>query len=109
MPIQTTPKHGETMYNGHKNWNHWNVSLWLFNDERRYNILRQVIENETLEESARILSHIMKGFVFANINGRLVTCTPGLDLEGTEIEAKTTPDGAPWSKTAIRAALVGVR
>jgi len=20
-------------YNGHKNWNHWNVSLWLLNDE----------------------------------------------------------------------------
>jgi len=24
------------MYNGHKNWNHWNVSLWLNNDERKY-------------------------------------------------------------------------
>ena len=23
-------------YNGHKNWNHWNVSLWLYNDEAMY-------------------------------------------------------------------------
>ena len=97
------------MYNGHKNYNHWNASLWLFNDERRYKIVRQVIEKETLDESARILSHIMKGYVFANIEGRLVTCTPGLDLWGNERKAETTPDGAPWSKTAIRAALVGIR
>jgi hypothetical protein len=24
------------MYNGHKNWAHWNVSLWVNNDEGLY-------------------------------------------------------------------------
>ena len=97
------------MYNGHKNWNHWNVSLWLFNDERRYKIMRQVIEKETLDDSARILAHIMKGYYCSVKNGRYIPFNPGLDQYGNEIEAETTPDGAPWSKTAIRAALVGVR
>jgi hypothetical protein len=30
-----------TTYNGHKNWNHWNVSLWINNDEGLYNMARQ--------------------------------------------------------------------
>ena len=97
------------MYNGHKNWNHWNVSLWLFNDELNYQYVKKVIKKETLDESARILAHIMKGYLYSLKNGRFVTFQPGLDLEGNEIEAAKTPDGAPWSKTAIRAALVGVR
>ena len=25
-------------YQGHKNWNHWNVSLWINNDEALYNM-----------------------------------------------------------------------
>lgn len=27
-------------YNGHKNWNHWNVSLWINNDESIYRMAR---------------------------------------------------------------------
>jgi hypothetical protein len=28
-------------YNGHKNWNHWNVSLWVNNDEGLYRMARE--------------------------------------------------------------------
>lgn len=97
------------MYNGHKNWNHWNVSLWLFNEEVNYSYVQEVIKKETLDDSAKILSHIMKGFIYSFKNGRYVIEAPGLDMRGNEIEERTTPDGAPWTITAIRSALVGVR
>lgn len=33
-----------TEYNGHESWDHWNVALWLFNDEGLYNIIREQIK-----------------------------------------------------------------
>jgi len=69
-------------YNGHKNWNHWNVSLWLFNGEYSYNLMRQAVkEQRTLDLAARWLTMHYGG---------------GL-----------TPDGAPYTYTSIRAALAG--
>ena len=32
-----------TKFNGHKNWNHWNVSLWINNDEVLYSIARRLV------------------------------------------------------------------
>ena len=32
-----------TRYNGHKNWNHWNVSLWINNDEGLYRMAKDAI------------------------------------------------------------------
>jgi len=31
-------------YNGHRSWNAWNVSLWLNNDERLYNLMLDCIK-----------------------------------------------------------------
>ena len=68
-------------YNGHKNWNHWNVSLWLFNDEGLYNHMKWCVKTtRTLDLAARYL-------------------TVTLD--------DNTPDGAPYTFTSIRAALKG--
>ena len=70
------------MYNGHKNWNHWNVSLWLFNDERYYNWMRWCVKTTTtLDKAAR------------KMIAMLADTHP--------------PDGAPYSSPSIRAALVG--
>jgi hypothetical protein len=71
-------------YNGHKNWNHWNVSLWLMNDEWLYRQVERAIGDlGTLDAAARDLAAQWKG--------------------------QSTPDGAPYSFTTIRAAIRGMK
>jgi hypothetical protein len=66
-------------YNGHRNWNHWNVALWLFNDEALYSLvtdtLRKVKGKKAQAET-------------------LLAALPAM-----------TPDGAPYSVASIMAAL----
>ena len=69
-----------TMYNGHKNWNHWNVSLWINNDENLYGLARMAIEATKNKERAAVY---MMEF----------------------LPRENTPDGAPYTKTSIRAAM----
>ena len=69
-------------FNGHKNWNHWNVSLWINNDEGLYReAMHHFRTTKTLDEAARRLAG---------------------DLAGQQ-----TPDGAPFTYTTIRAAMRG--
>ena len=68
-------------YNGHKNWTHWNVSLWLFNgNECAYKMVCHAVRiSPTLDIAARrILDHL---------------------------EGQSTPDGARYTFTSIRAAI----
>lgn len=70
-------------YNGHKNWNHWNVSLWIGNDEALYNYARECIRyNRTLDRAARVMAR--------------------------NLEGQKTPDGAPYTYTTVRAAITGM-
>lgn len=68
-------------YNGHKNWNHWNVSLWINNDEA---MCRRAV-------------HLCRTVGKARATELLLQSLPD-----------ETPDGAPYSKSAVRAALVGM-
>lgn len=74
-------------YNGHKNWNHWNVSLWINNDEYLYSIARNCVRcyPKARESAARHMLQRLKD-------------------EGIT----QTPDGAPYSVSSIRAAMVGM-
>lgn len=72
-------------YNGHKNWNHWNVSLWINNDEGLYNLARRACKTYNKDYAAR---YVLESLVYVGI---------------TE-----TPDGAPYSFSSVRAALRGI-
>ena len=74
-------------YQGHKNWNHWNVSLWINNDEGLYRMAQNCVwcYRNARESAARHM------------------------LERLKDEGIThTPDGAPYSVSSIRAAMVGL-
>lgn len=72
-------------YNGHKNYNYWNVALWFGNDYGLYQMVEEAVRrNKTKDAAAR------------EIQSSLAEC--GLTK---------TPDGAPYSLSAIRAAIAG--
>ena len=73
-------------YNGHKNKTHWNVSLWINNDESLYRLAQD--------------------FINANANRNDAARDMMLFLEQTGQDK--TPDGFKYNTTAIRAAMVGM-
>ena len=78
-------------FNGHKNWNHWNVSLWLNGDAGLYGLARWNVENcRTLDEAATAIYEDLWGLAPLG-------------------EKPRTPDGAPYTFTSIRAAIAGIR
>ncbi|MDI3304628.1 MAG: hypothetical protein QJR04_25100 [Burkholderia multivorans] len=79
-------------FNGHKNWNHWNVSLWINNDEALYNLARDCIR----ANMSRVHSNRDKA---------------ARDMLNTleDMGITHTPDGAPYSVSSIRAAMRGMQ
>lgn len=73
-------------YNGHKNWNYWNVSLWINNDQGLYNLAKRCIKDADNRERA---AENMLGYLQHDNN-------------------YGTPDGALYNKSNIRAAMVGM-
>jgi hypothetical protein len=76
-----------TNYNGHKNYNHWNVSLWLNNDETLYRGMISFIKS-----AGNSKERAAKAFLYT------------LRSHGDH----KTPDGAPYSISSIRAAMRGI-
>ena len=75
-----------TTYNGHINWNYWNVSLWINNDEGLYNLALRAVDQMRKSDSNYTLTMAAEWF---------------LDAVG---ETKT-PDGAVYTMPNVRAAL----
>jgi hypothetical protein len=75
-------------YNGHLNWNHWNVSLWINNDEGLYRMAQNYV-------------------VFKSRSYTKAQCAAAMLSELKDQGTTHTPDGAPYSVSSIRAAMVG--
>ena len=75
-------------FNGHKNWNHWNVSLWINNDEGLYRMAKNFIARYPRVGRAKQAALMLERLRDENIT--------------------KTPDGAPYSVSSIRAAMVGM-
>jgi hypothetical protein len=76
-------------FQGHKNWNHWNVSLWINNDEDLYRLAKGLVD------------------CYAKCGGRDEAAKAMLESLVNSGTTKT-PDGAPYSLSSIRAAMVGM-
>lgn len=72
------------MYNGHKNWAQWNVSQWINSDEGLYRLAKSYTRRNKRDDAARL--------ILADLNDSGIT---------------HTPDGARYTKTAIKSAIVG--
>jgi hypothetical protein len=73
-------------YHGHNSRSAWNVSLWINNDEGLYNLARSCIRRtKNRDEAAKLMLSY-------------------LEESGTA----RTPDGYGYTKTTIRAAMVGM-
>ena len=73
-------------YNGHKNWNHWNVALWIGNDEGLYQLAKEALSAcDTKREAAEYFMEALQ-----------------------EYRLDHTPDGAKFTKTTVLAALRGL-
>ena len=70
-------------YNGHKNWQFWNVSLWINNDENLYRTAKCHIDECGAKYSAAVRM-------------------------AAELEGESTPDGAKYTVATIRAAMEGL-
>lgn len=70
-------------FNGHKNWNHWNVALWINNDEGLYRDALDFAVTYGIGIGSRKFYE---------------SCLIG----------EKTPDGAPYSYSSVRAAMRGI-
>ena len=73
------------MYNGHKNWNQWNVSLWINNDEGLYWKACEFRRKYRAPQAAKAMLEL-------------------LDDLGME----KMPDGARYNVTALKNAMSGM-
>jgi hypothetical protein len=83
-------------YNGHKNWNHWNVSLWINGDDGLYSMAKSFMRSHRNKESAAKA-------MLENLQADVST-----QVYGGRLPIIKTPDGAPYSVSSIRAAMVNM-
>jgi hypothetical protein len=89
---KTKQREGAKMYNGHKNWNHWNVNLWINNDEALYQSALYCLKvaGGSRKRAAKVFYDALTSANIGTLKGK-------------------TPDGAPYSISAIYHAMEGLK
>lgn len=77
-------------YQGHKNWNHWNVSLWINNDEGLYRMVLEYVQEARTDKVPMKVVALMVVELLADAG------------------IAKTPDGAPYSVSTVLAAMRGM-
>jgi hypothetical protein len=100
------------MHNGHKNWDHWNVSLWLTNTPNIYRWAVYYRNKGTLDYASRQMLAYLKRRAHVLYNPKTVgdhhaPVQQGL-VWGRSTRYVYTPDGARYSLSAIRAVLSSI-
>jgi len=86
-----------TKFNGHRNWNHWNVSLWINNDEKLFRMALECIKATRYHKSFSLHGYRPRDLAAQRMLERL-----------SWSDITHTADGAPYSVSSIRAAMVGM-
>ena len=68
--------------NGYRNWNHYNVALWMHNDRELYRMMIEAVQDSALLEQAIVKVH-------------------------NQLKGRKTQDGAAFTLAAIREAMEG--
>jgi hypothetical protein len=76
-------------YNGHKNWNCWNVSLWIDNEYSLYKSLQNKLKQTSIS--------------YDDIAVQMI-----LEIK-SYFQSETTPDGAPINFHTVREHLRGIK
>ena len=77
-----------TTYNGRKNWNYWNVSLWINNDEFLYQLAERCLQE---------------------CGGRKLAAAQQMLDALRDFRQHKTPDGVAYNKANILAAMRGLQ
>ena len=68
--------------NGYRNWNHYNVALWMHNDRELYRMMIEAVQDSAILEQAIVKVH-------------------------NQLKGQKTEDGAAFTLAAIREAMEG--
>ena len=89
-------------YQGHKDWNHWNVALWVGNDEPLYRDALAALERTRKRYARRSQRLGLPALSPDELAHRAARC---LYHELRDGGVRQTPDGAPYTIKALAAAL----
>ena len=88
-------------YNGHRNYNAWNVSLWISNDEPLYNFALECLRRPMpLKHPVQDGNNILAG----RKPPLFIAVRRFMWIYGTD----KTPDGVPYTSLNVKLALAGL-